>query len=269
MAYCGQCGASVTDRSCGTCGAPTQVVQDGDAGRVEQQSRNASHWPAAPSPLPAPASPPRPPARRGTLWLVAAAAVAVLVAGFVIVRGQGDPIAASPAPTPPATSPTATQPPTPSPEDSPSTPSWTPSATAASSQRTDPAAALAQRRDFDLPAADLDGRWIAQLASKYDGVVDRSQTAASGGHTFRLADILAEHESLRTRYEQQGLSVLLLQATDFGRQRNWNHTIWVTIVDPGLKSSDAVSRWCRQKHPGLSKKQVTNVCLPRQLQPPY
>ncbi|MFT3970029.1 MAG: hypothetical protein QM695_07060 [Micropruina sp.] len=129
--------------------------------------------------------------------------------------------------------------------------------------------ALAAQRQSDRANLTLDGRWIAQLAGKYDGVTDLTQTAANGSHTFHHTDILAEHESLRTTFEANGASVYLLQATDFGRQRPSGRTIWVTVADAGLYSADDTSRWCSRMFPNLTKKQVTNVCLPRQLQQPY
>lgn len=291
MAYCGQCGAPVTDRFCGICGAPTGVEQNSEAAPTIQASWNAA--PAATQQLPLqpvspPSSPPAPPNRRGPLWAIAGGALAAaLVVGFVVLRGQGDTgTTATPEPTP-VTSEYSTPEYTPSPEQSPepdetpgpsetpdpyrtpTAPAWTPSASPTSNPSAAAAAELSRQRSVDFTRAQVDGRWIAQVASKYDGVVDRTQTTAGGGHTFRLADILAEHQTLRARFEGQGYDVLLLKSTDFGRQRGTTRTIWVTVVDPDLRSSAAVVRWCKQRFPGRTTKQVANLCFPRQLQQPY
>lgn len=292
MAYCGRCGSQVVGRFCGSCGEPAagqaEVSQPG-AGPTAwggPQPWAASSGPQAPvqpvaanspvSPVPgtvgggsgyppfAPPPPPPPPPSRsnaGVVWLTVAVVVVALVIGFLVYRGQSQSTA-----TPSPTVATPTDEATPStPDDETSEPSTPPP----DAPTVKPATALAQQRAQDLGSVVFDGRWIAQLASKYDGVVDRSQTAASGGHTFRLADILAEHQALRSRFESQGVSVLLLRATDFGRQRNWGRTIWVTVADPGADSVEQARQWCRRSFPNRTKKQVENVCLPRQLKAPY
>lgn len=300
MAYCGRCGIQVDGRFCGRCGEPSAATQPA----VEPQGWGAQQWPGSPGPqvnagpdatsppvspmpgavntgsplppyvvppppqppyvVPPPPPPPPPNPRRGAIWLTVGAVVIALAAGVWVYRSQQDPNVATPSasvsatPTDATTSiPTEETPPSSTPSVSPEAPSEKPAAT------------LARQREQDLSSTVLDGRWIAQLSSKYDGVVDRTQTAASGGHTFKLADILAEHQSLRNRFESQGVSVLLLRATDFGRQRNWGRTIWVTVADPGADSKAEAQSWCRRTFPNRTKKQVENICLPRQLQAPY
>ncbi len=299
MAYCGRCGTQVDGRFCGRCGEPAAAPEAGAA----PQPWAAHQWPGSPgqhtaagpeatsspgsaqpggvdagvppaqfvTPPPAqfvtpPPPPPPPPAspRRTAIWVTAGVVVIALVAGFWVYRSRQDPDVATPTASVSAV-------PTDAPSSSPteeSSESSTPSVSPEDPTEK-PATTLARQREQDLASAVLDGRWIAQLASKYDGVVDRTQTAASGGHTFRLADIVAEHQSLRNRFESQGISVLLLRATDFGRQRGGTRTIWVTIADPGAGTKDEMLRWCTRNFPNRTKKQVENVCFPREFKAPF
>ena len=131
-----------------------------------------------------------------------------------------------------------------------------------------PGQQLREQRSSDIASLALNGRWIAQLSSKYEGVTDSTQVAANGTNTFYLDDILIEHQALRARFASPGARVYLLEATDFGKQRNWPGTLWVTIADPGLGSQSAVQQWCQAQFPHLSGKPLENVCMARQLNPP-
>ena len=299
MAYCGRCGTQVDGRFCGSCGEPVAAPQAGAAPQAwathQWPGSSGPHTTAGPNATSSPVSaqpggvdagvppaqfvtpppaqfvtppppPPPPPAspRRTAIWVTAGVVVIALVAGFWVYRSRQDPNVATPTASVSAvpTDDTSSSPTDQSTESS--TPSVSPEVPTEK-----PATTLARLREQDLASAVLDGRWIAQLASKYDGVVDRTQTAASGGHTFRLADIVAEHQSLRNRFESQGISVLLLRATDFGRQRGGTRTIWVTIADPGAGTKDEMLRWCTRNFPNRTKKQVENVCFPREFKAPY
>lgn len=77
----------------------------------------------------------------------------------------------------------------------------------------------------------LDGRWVLQVDGKYEGVVDARQTTTSGSHTFMLPDIWYRHESLASELVDEG-EILLLHATDFGRQADLPVVRWATLVDP-------------------------------------
>lgn len=131
-----------------------------------------------------------------------------------------------------------------------------------------PGQQLSEQRYADIASLSLNGRWIAQLSSKYDGVTDSTQVAANGTNTFYLHDILIEHQTLRARFTSAGARVYLLEATDFGKQRTWPGILWVTIADPGLGSQSQVQQWCQAQFPQLSGKQLENVCMARQLNPP-
>lgn len=276
---CANCGGHVTGRYCGTCGHPAQVgggpAHTGDPSRHEPAHEPAARFGPAPSPRPLlpPTSqqpwsappPPPPPGRtrsgtpRGPVLI---ALVVGLVVGLVAVAGLGvwwrqhrqagggtTAAGASPAPSaaPSGTSPSgvATAPPT------------QPGTSAA----VDPQARLESWRDKGLMDLSLDGHWVAQLSSKYDGVIDNTQTAADGDHTFSLSDIAAEHEALRRRF---GSDVVLVAGDDFGKKSNTPATVWITVYDPGTFSSQAdVQAWCRSAFSPLTGKALENVCLPR------
>jgi hypothetical protein len=135
------------------------------------------------------------------------------------------------------------------------------------------AQALAQLnslRSDSLKRVPLDGRWVAQVASKWVGVTDPLQTAANGSHTFQATDILTESQAARTKVDDPK-KVYVLWGTDFGKRSTGPNgaPIWVTIVDAGYASHDNVLEWCRVKFPGLSPQQLADTCAPRQLTPPH
>ncbi|MFT4295400.1 MAG: hypothetical protein QM582_08300 [Micropruina sp.] len=198
----------------------------------------------------------------------AVVAVVGILGGFLIYRATAT--GAGPTPTTQATVTVTQSAPNPAESTSASgSPRPSTGSTSPASKQQQAGKQLAAQRAADRPGLSLDGRWIAQLSSKYDGVVDKTQVAVGGGHTFHLTDILAEHQQLRARFGNAGVNVYLLRATDFGRQRGSSRTIWVTIADPGLTSSAAISNWCRQQFSQYSRSEVGNVCMPRELAPPY
>lgn len=143
-----------------------------------------------------------------------------------------------------------------------------PTTSATSAPPLTPAEQLAAWRTESLRGLVLDGRWVIQLASKYDGVVDPRQIAANGTHTFALADIAAEITALRTDPRYAGQRFLVLNGTDFDSNRRYAAPLWITLVDPGgLSTRGATLTWCRMKNPGLDDSALLNICYPRQLQP--
>ncbi|WP_370891531.1 hypothetical protein [Janibacter sp. GXQ6167] len=128
---------------------------------------------------------------------------------------------------------------------------------------------LQSQREASLSGLDLDSRWVAVLSAKYDGVSDPLQQTSSGSHTWYLPDIVELNDSLVEQMDSQGVSTLVLLATDFGRDTNSNsNEIWMTIADPGgLYSSEDVTSWCESQFPGQSGEELLNSCLPRQLRP--
>ncbi len=131
-------------------------------------------------------------------------------------------------------------------------------------------AELKAARAQSLAGLDLDGRWVLQLASKYDGVVDRTQLSTRGDHVFHYVDILAEHKHLDTKVRGVGMQPMLLLAKDFGTTQNPRAArIWVTLADPGgLDSMAAAQVECATLYPGMSAAARADVCLPRRLTPP-
>ncbi|WP_327037965.1 hypothetical protein [Micromonospora maris] len=128
-------------------------------------------------------------------------------------------------------------------------------------------AQLHQFRQQDLPTVSLAGQYVAQLASKTVGIVDRNQFAANGSHTFYAEDILAEHLDLRNRFDGETQVVLLL-STDYGRQQLYEgEPLWITLALPPGSSKEAVARWCANQFPQLTGTDLDNQCVPRRLNP--
>jgi hypothetical protein len=129
---------------------------------------------------------------------------------------------------------------------------------------------LQQRHVASLSRLVLDGRWVAQVASKSIGIVDPLQVAANGTHTFYAADILAEIDAV-TRTVSDPSSVLVLQSGDFGKRSFAadRQPYWITVVDAGFSGSDSVRSWCAQTFSSLSGEQLDDACVPRTLSPPH
>lgn len=164
-------------------------------------------------------------------------------------------------PSPTTTTTTTTAPATNDPQPSPGPSTTTPAPSALDR--------LLAYRTTSLTGLVLDGRWVAQLASKYDGVVDPTQTAGDGSHTFHLPDILAEHERLRSDPRFAGVRMLLLGGGDFGVNTTYSQPLWVTLADPGgLADKAAVTAWCAAHFPGQTPQSLPGVCYPRHLSPP-
>ncbi len=128
-------------------------------------------------------------------------------------------------------------------------------------------ARLRNLREHDLNLVALDGRYVAQLASKIVGIVDPRQTTATGSHTFYAADILAEHLALR-RHAAPDAPVVLMLSTDFGsRSRYHGQPLWMTLALGRFPSADAVRGWCAARFPQYGGALLANRCLPRRLDP--
>jgi len=114
-----------------------------------------------------------------------------------------------------------------------------------------------------------DSRWVAQVASKSVGITDPLQTAANGTHTFYAVDILAESQAATNLAPPS--SVLVLQSTDFGKRSHASdgQAYWITLVDEGFGSSDAVKSWCAGAFPTLTADQLADTCAARTLSPPH
>jgi hypothetical protein len=119
-------------------------------------------------------------------------------------------------------------------------------------------------RDESFGRIALDGRWVAQLSSKYPGVRDDLQQTATGDSVFQAADILAEYESFRQNPRLH--DVFLLLSTDYGkRQTHAGEPLWVAFDDEGFTSSKAVHRWCARTFSQYSGQSLADRCAARPL----
>jgi hypothetical protein len=128
---------------------------------------------------------------------------------------------------------------------------------------------LESLRSASLSRLVLDGRWVAQVASKSVGITDPLQVAANGTHTFYAVDILAESKAAVSSVASS--SVLVLRSTDFGKRSYAadGQGYWVTVVDVGFTSSDQVEAWCASTYSTLTPEQLANACAARTLAPPH
>lgn len=115
----------------------------------------------------------------------------------------------------------------------------------------------------------LDGRHVAQLASKNPGIVDPLQTTSGGSHTFRAVDILEEHERLRDDPGNGDARVVLLRSDEYGkRQLRAGAPLYVTFALGDFSSAADVRAWCAARFPALSTEARENQCAVRRLRPP-
>ncbi|SHF61582.1 hypothetical protein SAMN05444351_0208 [Geodermatophilus nigrescens] len=120
-----------------------------------------------------------------------------------------------------------------------------------------------------LAALDLDGRWVAQVASKDVGIVDPLQTTASGNHQFFAVDILAESRAALALAPASQVHVL--SSLDFGQRSHApdGDPYWTTFVDGGFADVEAVRAWCTGAFPELTGEALANACVARRLDPPH
>ena len=206
--------------------------------------------------------------------LIAALVVAVLAlggVGWLILRpaeggtdavGTSQDVAATSQDTSDGGSPTTQQ-------SAPSTQSSAPTPTPTASPEEAALDSLVSLRNRSLQGLALDGRWVPQVASKSVGITDPMQIAQNGTNTFYAADILAE--SLAAQMVAPASTVLVLQSTDFGKFSTAadGQPYWVTLVDLGFGSSDAVDGWCATAFANLAPDARENACAPRTLTPSY
>ncbi len=124
---------------------------------------------------------------------------------------------------------------------------------------------LARESAAERALLKLEGQWVAQLASKYVGIVDPQQVTGSGEHRFAASDIYAEHAALQERVT--GAQVLLLDSRTFGTRRSFEgRPYWVTVAtDASFTSADRIVAWCAEQFPGLTPTALNNQCLATQV----
>ena len=221
--------------------------------------------------------------RRRTLVLAGALAAVVVGGAFAVAQGMdggdgtssGPTVSTSTTAVPSTTTSTSTSSSSPSSSSSTSTTPPPPASTTATRRDASVtnAQALAQldamrRGDASRVAGMLDGRWVAQLSSKSDGITDPLQTTASGSHTFRWTDILREVRALRGNADF-GPDVVTLLSTEFGNTSTWRgKPLYVTVADEEFDSAASVDDWCASTFPALSDEQRANACAARRLTAP-
>lgn len=157
-------------------------------------------------------------------------------------------------PTPSSLSPSATV--------LPSSPVATPTLIAPSPTQASRDMAISALEDLVATDAALDpirGQWVAQLSSKYEGVVDKTQQATP----FTPTGILAEIDALRANGEY-GSTIRVVHQGDWGDSKAHTPPMWVTFADLDLSSRDEVVAWCESHFPQRGKA-LLNACYPREM----
>lgn len=232
--------------------------------------------PVAPSPAPPGVGVRKAGQNRGLLLGALALVLVLAVGGGVgwLIRGQGtETKQAATVDTPTAAAPsevTTQEPQSATPSLETPSPSAAPTTVDPLSSEQAALAELGNLRTESLQGLQLDGRWVAQLASKSVGITDPLQTAHNGSHTFYAVDILAESDTARATVPSSN-RVLVLSSTDFGKYSTApdGQPYWVTLVDGGFTSSDAVKAWCAATYPSLDPTSLNNACAPRTLSPSH
>ena len=218
---------------------------------------------------PASGRPPSPGRSRRPLVVAAAVLVVLIVAGgggWFVTHRDKTPVAgptAAPTTFAPAPNPTTAFPT----EDTTTYPTQAPTTietTTVADPERDALNQLDRISGQDLGEVSFDGRYVAQVASKNPGTYDKFQTTASGSHTFRATDILAEYQRLRDDFG--GTKVVLLKSTDFGKHQLYHGTpLYVTFYLGRFGSADAVRSWCASTFPDLSAAARADQCAVRKM----
>jgi hypothetical protein len=139
------------------------------------------------------------------------------------------------------------------------TPSPTTSTPSPAQLRAEAIARMEDMVDSDRELDPIRNQWVAQLSSKYEGIVDKSQQA----RPFTASQILAEIQTARDNPEY-GSQVRVVHQGDWGGSEPLAKTMWVTFVDLDAASRDEVLAWC-ESHYDQRGKALLNVCYPRQM----
>jgi hypothetical protein len=103
------------------------------------------------------------------------------------------------------------------------------------------------------------GQWVAQLASKYEGVRDTTQQP----RPFTVSDILAEVRALRSN-PSFGAPVRVVLQGDWANSTPGPTPLWVTFADIDAGSRSEVAQWC-ESHFSQRGQALLRVCYPRQM----
>lgn len=150
----------------------------------------------------------------------------------------------------------------------PDTSSAAPSSTEATASATTTPAALSDEQAYanlervvaeDKLKNPVRNQWVAQVASKYEGIVDTSQRPTP----FTLVDIWTEIERWRN-VPEYGSQVRVVHLGDWAGTSPHNPPMWVTFVDIDAGSKAAVTSWCEARFEQRGKA-LLNICYPRQM----
>ncbi len=103
------------------------------------------------------------------------------------------------------------------------------------------------------------GQWVAQLASKYEGVSDPLQQSTP----FTVPQILDEVNRLRSNPDYGSL-VRVVHQGDWGNSTAGPLTMWVTFADIDYPSKADVQAWCEARFTQRGD-ELSDVCDPRQM----
>jgi hypothetical protein len=294
VTYCGNCGHEVSGQFCGQCGQHLALADK----QVEKTRGVTATDPVAPTPRGRPdegggqgkigVTPPtvaerlwtaetedtepdlpiRPLPPRGRVRLPALAVAGVVLLAALGIAGWtlhwfGDAKHAVAPTTSSVTMPVTPSHP-PSSEDTSAESAQTPATTttkSATELRNEAYSLLEQTVSRDAKLDPIRGQWVAQLASKTEGIVDESQQATP----FTLPDILKEIQSLQAD-PQFGSSVRVVHQGDWANSMAGPTPMWVAFADINASSQASVVSWC-DAHFAQRGTALLNVCYPRQLSP--
>lgn len=263
MQFCSACGAQTDVDPCPFCGAHPEGARGKAASRTKTGTYQRPHVPGAV----ADDAPARPDRAKYVFGGVALAALAGI--GVYLAAGQGgDAVTAADRSGSQAAgqfTPSNVQPDVASPgstDESPAadeTPSPTTTTLTPGEARQQAIATMETMVAEDRDQNPIRDQWVAQLASKYEGVVDKSQQATP----FTAVEILAEIEQARS-HPDYGSLVRVVHQGDWGGSTPSGKTMWVTFADIDMGSREAVLEWCESQFP-QGGKALLNVCYPRQM----
>lgn len=278
MGVCGGCGAHITATRCPYCGASTGTKHQEPAVVPSYVVPPPSHPPTPPPNAPQPGPPedphrssPSPSGNRAKL-VVGGIIIAALSGAAVYAYGA---MTASPSETESVPTVAIETPESAAPSESARSPTATSQTSPAPQSPTTTETALTEEEERALALTTLDGmvladralqpvrgQWVAQLASKFEGVVDTSQQA----DPFTVPQILSEVELHKSNPEYGDLVRLILQG-DWGKSEAGSQPLWVTVVDLSYSNREAVLAWC-EDHFTQRGEDLLNVCYPRELHLP-
>lgn len=270
MSACPRCGIENIAWPCNQCGYTPTATSPSVPSQPRAPSPLVDPW----APVPAPsepsqdvlASPPPAPSgkRRSRRLLIGGLCVLGLVAGLGWAvnasedRGGGTTAPPTVAKTVGSSAPaTATSAPQAAASSRP--PPSTRQAKTARQLRSEALATLAQLVESDAEKDPIRGQWVAQLASKYEGVIDKTQQSKP----FTVPQILAE-VNRHLRNPEYGSEVRVVLQGDWGGSTAGARPLWVTFADIDGSSRAEVVAWCESRFKQRGQA-LLNVCYPREM----